>query len=113
MHGDPRARSVNMLASADGHFDCGVWECSPGKFRIRYRSDELVHILEGNVTVFAGGSTHALTAGDVAYFPAGTEAEWDVKHHVKKLWVYRTPHPPTPVARVTRPLRRLFSRSSS
>ncbi len=111
VHGDPKARSVNMIASADGHFDCGVWECTPGKFRIRYRSDELVHILEGSVTVTAGGSTHPLAAGDVAYFPAGTEAEWDVTSHVKKLWVYRTPHP-RPLARLTRPLRRLLARGS-
>lgn len=109
--GDPRARSVNMLASADGHFDCGVWECSPGKFRISYRSDELVHILEGHVTVVAGGKTHVLAAGDVAYFPAGTEAEWDVTRHVKKLWVYRTPHP-RPLARLTGPLRRVLARGA-
>jgi uncharacterized protein len=108
--GDPRARSVNMIASADGQFDCGVWECSPGRFSIRYRSDELVHILEGNVTVHVGSSTHSLAAGDVAYFPAGTDAEWHVIAHVKKLWVYRTPRPRR-LARVARPLLRALSRA--
>ena len=93
MSGDPRARSVNMIASADGKFDCGVWGCTPGKFRIKYRSDELVHILEGRVTVRVRDTTHTLAAGDVAYFPAGTEAEWDITSYVRKLWVYRTPSP--------------------
>jgi uncharacterized protein len=91
--GDPRPRSVNMIASADGKFDCGVWESTPGRFKIKYRSDELVHILEGEVTVHVGETRHALRAGDVAYFPAGTEAEWDVVSYVRKLWVYRTPSP--------------------
>jgi uncharacterized protein len=91
--GDPRARSVQMIASADGKFDCGIWECTRGRFKIKYRSDELVHILEGEVTVHVGDKAHALAAGDVAYFPAGTEAEWDVTSDVRKLWVYRTPSP--------------------
>ncbi|HEY6562017.1 MAG TPA: cupin domain-containing protein [Polyangiaceae bacterium] len=99
-----------MIASMDGQFDCGVWECSPGRFRIRYRSDELVHILEGNVTVHVGSSTHSLSAGDVAYFPAGTDAEWHVIAHVKKLWVYRTPRPRR-LARVARPVLRALSRA--
>jgi uncharacterized protein len=107
--GDPRARSVQMIAAADGKFDCGTWECTPGRFRIKYRSDELVHILEGEVTVHVGDTALALAAGDVAYFPAGTEAEWDVTRDVRKLWVYRTPSPGL-VARLAGKLRRLLPR---
>ncbi|HMJ15206.1 MAG TPA: cupin domain-containing protein [Polyangiaceae bacterium] len=84
---------MNEIVSADGKFDCGVWECTPGRFRIQYRSDELVHILEGEVIVHVGDKTHRLCAGDVAYFPAGTAAEWDVLSLVRKLWAYRTPAP--------------------
>jgi uncharacterized protein len=98
--GDPRARSVNMFASADGELDCGVWDCTAGRFRIKYRSDELVHILEGEVTVLVGNTSRVLAAGDVAYFPAGTEAEWDIPTYVRKLWIYRTPPSRSLIARL-------------
>jgi uncharacterized cupin superfamily protein len=100
---------VGKIASADGKLDCGVWECTPGAFRISYRSDELVHILEGEVTVTVGYEVHRLTAGSVAYFPAGTDAVWDVSKTVRKVWVYRTPTP-TLRERARRKLRRLLSR---
>jgi uncharacterized protein len=110
VRGDPRARSTNVIASADGKFDCGVWDCTAGRFRIEYRSDELVHILEGEVTVHVGDTTHTLAAGDVAYFPAGTAAEWDIPTYVRKLWVYRTPSPSL-VARIARKVLRVLDRA--
>jgi hypothetical protein len=109
VRGDPRSRSINVIASADGNFDCGVWDCTAGRFRIQYRSDELVHILEGEVTVHVGDRKHALAAGDVAYFPAGTAAEWDIPVYVRKLWVYRTPSP-SRVARLARKVLRALDR---
>jgi len=111
VRGDPRARSTSMIASPDGKFDCGVWDCTAGRFRIEYRSDELVHILEGEVTVQVGDTTHALAAGDVAYFPAGTTAEWDIPTYVRKLWVYRTPSS-SRVARLARKVLRVLSRAA-
>ena len=52
-------------------------------------SDEIVHILEGEVFVDDGARKHHLVAGSIAYFPAGLEAEWHVPKYVRKMYIGR------------------------
>jgi uncharacterized cupin superfamily protein len=66
-----------------------MWECTAGKFKFIHDSDEIVHILEGEVTVRHGGATYALRPGDVLHVPAGFTTHWDVPKYVKKFWVQR------------------------
>ena len=54
---------------------------------------EFIYILEGEVTVDDGWGPRTLTAGDVAFFPAGTWARWEVATYVKKLAFCRDPLP--------------------
>jgi uncharacterized cupin superfamily protein len=99
--GNPVARAVILTSSPDERFSSGVWECTAGKFRWVYGIDEVVHILEGNVTLHeSGGSTYTLGPGDVAYFPLGLVTHWDVKHYVRKFFVARSPGGSRHVARL-------------
>ncbi|MEQ1653863.1 MAG: transcriptional regulator, partial [Hyphomicrobium sp.] len=34
LEGDPAQSAANMFSSADGRFNCGVWTCQPGKWRV-------------------------------------------------------------------------------
>ena len=91
LDGTPVARVLNLGKSADGLFSFGLWDCTAGKFQYVFGSDEVVHILAGEVTVEDGRSTYTLRAGDVGYFPAGLTAHWTVPRYVKKFAVHRTP----------------------
>jgi uncharacterized cupin superfamily protein len=88
--GEPVARSLGLGQSADGLLTYGLWDCTAGKFKYVYGCDEIVHLLEGEVTIEQGGRTHTLRAGDVAYFPAGATAYWTVPHYVKKFCIFRS-----------------------
>ncbi len=53
--GTPVARSAQWSASKDGTTTTHVWDCTKGRFRWYFHADEIVHIIEGSVTVQADG----------------------------------------------------------
>ncbi len=92
--GDPQARCVEHHASTDGDSITAVWDCTAGTFRWRFGWDETVVILEGEVQVTAqDGTKRRLVAGDMAYFRAGSEADWHVENYVRKVAFLRRPMP--------------------
>jgi uncharacterized protein len=70
-----------------------VWDCTAGKFVWTYQVDETIHFLEGSVTITVNGKTRKLGAGDIAFFPAGTAAFWDVETYVRKIAFCQKPMP--------------------
>jgi uncharacterized cupin superfamily protein len=99
--GTPVARARILTTSPDGRLSSGVWECSAGKFRWIYGVDEIVHILAGKVIIREKGrSAYTLAPGDVAYFPLGLIAHWNVPRYVKKFFVVRAPGGNRHVARL-------------
>jgi uncharacterized cupin superfamily protein len=90
--GTPVARCVTLSESPDGLLTAGLWDCTAGTFTWIFRSDEIVHILEGEVRVHDDGTTHVLVPGSVAYFPRGRETVWEVPTYVKKSFTLRGPH---------------------
>jgi len=91
--GEPVARSVTLGKSPDGLLTAGLWDCTAGTFTWIFRRDEIVHIVEGEVRVHEGPTTHVLVPGSVAYFPRGLETVWEVPTYVKKAFVLRAPAP--------------------
>ena len=91
--GAPVARSVTLSKSPDGLLTAGLWDCTAGTFTWIFRRDEIVHIVEGEVRVHEGPTTHVLVPGCVAYFPRGLETVWEVPTYVKKAFVLRAPAP--------------------
>jgi uncharacterized protein len=75
-------------ATAREHPDCGVWECTPGRWRRQVKSAEFCHFVAGRCTFTPdGGSPITLQAGDAAYFPANTGGVWDVSETIRKTYV--------------------------
>jgi len=91
--GAPAMRWVKLIHSHDGRVTCGVWDCEAGVFSVDFKCDEVVHILEGEVTVRAQGTVRTLRPGDVALFRTGLLTTWEVPRYVRKLWFHHFPKP--------------------
>jgi uncharacterized protein len=91
--GAPAMRWVKPIHSHDDRVTCGVWDCQAGVFNVDFKCDEVVHILEGEVTVRSQGSARTLRPGDVAFFRTGLSTTWEVPRYVRKLWFHHFPKP--------------------
>lgn len=89
----PTMRGAVLIRSHDGRVTSGVWDCAAGQFDVTFECDEVVHILEGEVTVRSNGSVRTLRPGDVALFRTGLTTTWDVPQYVRKLWFHHIPRP--------------------
>lgn len=90
IEGNPVARSLPLSEASDGDFSCGLWDCTAGRFKFVYFCDEIVHILEGEVTVQEADRRYTLRANDIAFFPQGLTTCWTVHGYVKKFCVFRS-----------------------
>jgi uncharacterized cupin superfamily protein len=88
--GTPKARLKQVARAEDDGMTAMLWDCTAGSFEWYFASDEIVHILHGEVEVTgADGKKLLLQPGDVAFFPAGMKSLWRVPKYVKKLAVLR------------------------
>lgn len=90
LDGDPQARTAEWSRSVDGTTTTNVWDCTAGRFRWYFAVDEIVHIMDGSVTVSSDDHpARTLVAGDAALFRAGTWSEWHVENYVRKHAILR------------------------
>ena len=86
--GDPVHTTWN-LEEADGLY-CGLWQSTPGKWRISYSEWEYFHILSGySILTGADGSVTQLHAGDSLIVRPGFEGIWEVVETTLKDYVIR------------------------
>ncbi len=72
--------------SQDGTTNTLFWDCSPGEFNWFYDRDETAYIIDGYAILDEGLPTErSMRAGDVVYFPAGSQARWRVIDHFYKV----------------------------
>lgn len=87
--GNPKFRTWNV-EEADGGIYAGVWESTPGKWRIAYDEWEYFHILEGYSIVTAeDGTQHHLKSGDRLILRPGFKGSWEVIETTRKDYVIR------------------------
>ncbi|MEJ5084646.1 cupin domain-containing protein [Brucella pseudogrignonensis] len=90
LSGDPRFLTWNFEESTDGKLFAGIWESSPGKWRIEYDEWEFCHILAGHsVLTEEGGEARTLKAGDSFVIQPGFKGTWDVIETTRKEYVIR------------------------
>lgn len=98
--GTPAARCGQWSTSTDRTTTTHVWDCTAGRFDWHFAVDEIVHIVEGEVTVSSADTQpRTLRAGDAALFRAGTVSLWEVPVYVRKHAILRRDLPP--IARFT------------
>ena len=87
--GDPIHSSWN-LEDVNGLY-CGLWQSTPGAWRVSYSEWEYVHILQGHsiLTSSDGVATH-LRAGDSYIIRPGFQGVWEVVETTLKDYVIRS-----------------------
>ncbi len=86
--GDPRFWTWNA-EERDGIY-AGVWEASPGAWRVSYDEWEFCHILSGvSVLTEDGGVPRTLRAGDAFVIRPGFTGVWEVVETTRKEYVIR------------------------
>ena len=88
IEGDPVHTTWNM-EDRDGLY-AGIWQSSPGKWRISYEEWEFCHILSG-VSVISedGGEARRVCAGDSFILRPGFKGTWEVIQTTRKEYVIR------------------------
>ena len=87
--GNPTFRTWNF-EEADGGLYAGIWEATPGKWRISYDEWEYFHILSGHSIVTEdGGEAVHLKAGDSMVLRPGFKGTWEVIETTRKDYVIR------------------------
>lgn len=84
--GDPQFTTWSV-EDRDGLY-CGIWQSTPGKWRIAYEEWEYVHVLEGRSVITADdGTEHHLAAGDSFILRPGFTGTWEVLETLRKEYV--------------------------
>ena len=65
-----------------------IWTCDVSKFDWHYDQQEICYILEGEVTITAGGEQVSFGPGDLVTFPQGLDCVWEVTAPVKKHYKF-------------------------
>ncbi len=89
IHGDPVHTTWNLEET--GGLFCGLWQSTPGKWRITYAEWEYVYIHAGHsiLTDATGHATH-LRAGDSWIIRPGFDGTWETVETTLKDYVIRT-----------------------
>ena len=78
------------IEEADGGLYAGIWQATPGKWRIVYEEWEYFHVLEGHSIVTEdGGEAIHLKAGDSLILRPGFKGTWEVLETTRKEYVIR------------------------
>ena len=87
--GEPRFNTWNV-EEAEGGLYAGIWEATPGKWRIEYDEWEFCHILSG-VSIIAeeGGEARTVRAGDSFVLRPGFKGSWEVVETTRKEYVIK------------------------
>ncbi|QYK41650.1 MAG: cupin domain-containing protein [Paracoccaceae bacterium] len=87
--GDPVHSTWNL--EDDGGLYCGLWQSTPGAWRVDYAEWEYVHILQGH-SILTGedGSVTHLRAGDGWIIRPGFRGTWEVVETTLKEYVIRS-----------------------
>lgn len=87
--GDPKFRSWSVEEAGGGLY-AGIWESTPGKWRIEYDEWEFCHILSGvSVITEDGGAAVTVNSGDSFVLRPGFKGSWEVLETTRKEYVVR------------------------
>lgn len=89
LSGAPRFRIWEIDAQPGGLY-AGVWESTPGRWRVEYDEWEYCRMLAGvSVVTEDGGAARRLVAGDSLIIRPGFKGVWEVVETTRKEYVIR------------------------
>jgi uncharacterized cupin superfamily protein len=84
--GNPETRSKLLVRTNDWIANVVVWECGAASYKWHYNQDEAYFVISGEgFMTDEKGIEHRFGPGDVAFFPAGTNATWRHPDHFRKV----------------------------
>lgn len=87
--GQPVFTTWNLEETSGGIY-AGIWQSTPGKWRVVYEEWEYFHILEGHsILTEEGGAPVDLKAGDRMVVRPGFVGTWEVVETTRKDYVIR------------------------
>jgi uncharacterized cupin superfamily protein len=90
--GTPETTTRNFFSDAGGRFFSGIWESTPGRWRIRYTENVFCHIIRGRIRIAdAKGREWTFKAGDAFVIPAGFAGTWETIEPTAKHYVIYEP----------------------
>jgi len=89
----PAQRDKQYFADLTGQWTVGVWDSTAyHRKTIAFPRHELMHILEGEITLTEdGGPAHTFRAGDTLFVPKGTRCDWKSEGYVRKIYCIMRP----------------------
>ncbi|MCK0196705.1 cupin domain-containing protein [Ancylobacter sp. 6x-1] len=88
--GNPRHLTWNLETTPDEKVFSGVWESSPGMWRVEYEEWEFCSFLSGVSVLHEEGKLPVrLEAGDSFVIRPGFRGVWEVVETTRKLYVIR------------------------
>lgn len=89
LSGNPRFRTWEIDAPPAALY-AGVWEATPGKWRVSYTEWEYFRVLSGvSILTENGAAARRLCAGDSLIIRPGFEGVWEVVVTTRKEYVIR------------------------
>jgi uncharacterized cupin superfamily protein len=72
----------------DNRPECGIWVCTPGRWRLAIPRDELCHFVAGRATYISNeGETIDVDAGTLVMFRAGWSGECTVHETIRNIYI--------------------------
>lgn len=88
LKGSPQTTARNYFSDSGGKFFAGVWESTPGRWRVSYTENEFCHVTRGRVRIEDGaGHSWTFGPGDSFVIPTGFAGIWEVLEPMSKLYV--------------------------
>ena len=90
LDGDPHGQVhwLRTAGSGETTLMAGIFVGQPSRFRYTFETDETFHVIEGRVTiVLDSGDSVTLGPGDIASFPQGARATWEIAEPLRKFFV--------------------------
>ena len=88
--GNPETRSAILGRSRDFLAHALIWECGAVTYRWHYNQDEAYIVLSGEGFMNNGkGVERRFGPGDLAFFPAGSNATWRHPDHFRKVAILK------------------------
>ncbi len=90
IEGESKTSGKLLYKGSEGHPECGLWICTPGKWECHVTNDEFCYFLEGRCTYrHDSGEVIEIEPDSSAFFPAGWKGVCTVHETVKKVYMIR------------------------
>lgn len=86
--GSPARTYKVLYTSKSEEFSSGIYECTPGKWKISYTEDEFCTLLEGHLRLTSDqGDVQEFKAPDSFLIPSGFQGVWEPLTKLRKFFV--------------------------